>query len=36
MADDMRFGVLEQGHGANHDGIMADVVRQRKWKVNII
>jgi hypothetical protein len=34
MSDDMRFGVLEKGHGANHDGIMADIVRQRKWKVS--
>jgi hypothetical protein len=34
MADDMRFGVLETGHGANHDGIMADIVRQRRWKVS--
>ncbi|KAF6263567.1 hypothetical protein COO60DRAFT_1282230 [Scenedesmus sp. NREL 46B-D3] len=34
MADDMRFGVLEQGHGANHDGIMADLVRLRKWKAS--
>jgi hypothetical protein len=33
MADDMRFGLLEKGHGANHDGIMADLVRLRKWKV---
>lgn len=33
LKDDMRFGVLESGHGANHDGIMADVVRARKWKV---
>jgi hypothetical protein len=30
----MRFGVLEKGHGANHDGIMADIVRQRRWKVS--
>uniref|UniRef100_A0A383WPA8 Uncharacterized protein n=1 Tax=Tetradesmus obliquus TaxID=3088 RepID=A0A383WPA8_TETOB len=34
MADDMRFGLLEQGHGANHDGIMADVVQSRKWKIS--
>lgn len=33
IADDMRFGVLDSGHGANHDGFMADVVRARKWKV---
>ncbi|KAF8065512.1 EXOSC8 [Scenedesmus sp. PABB004] len=33
VADDMRFGVLESGQGANHDGIMADVVRTRRWKV---
>lgn len=34
IQDDMRFGVLEKGHGANHDGIMADVVRKRGWKVS--
>ena len=33
MADDMRFGVLDSGSGANHDGYMADVVRARNWKV---
>jgi hypothetical protein len=33
IADDMRFGVLDSGHGANHDGFMADVVRSRQWKV---
>lgn len=33
IADDMRFGVLDSGHGASHDGVMADVVRSRGWKV---
>lgn len=33
IADDMRFGVLDSGSGANHDGYMADVVRARNWKV---
>lgn len=33
VADDMRFGVLDSGHGANHDGYMADVVRMRQWQV---
>lgn len=33
VADDMRFGVLDSGQGANHDGFMADVVRERKWHV---
>lgn len=33
IADDMRFGVLDSGVGASHDGFMADVVRTRKWKV---
>ena len=35
MKDDMRFGILETGRGANHDGIMADLVRTRGWKVKI-
>jgi hypothetical protein len=35
IADDMRFGVLDSGHGANHDGYMADVVRARQWKVGV-
>jgi hypothetical protein len=30
----MRFGLLDSGHGANHDGVMADVVRSRGWKVS--
>jgi hypothetical protein len=29
----MRFGLLDSGQRANHDGYMADVVRERKWKV---
>jgi len=33
IADDMRYGLLDSGHGASHDGFMADVVRTRKWKV---
>lgn len=33
IADDMRFGLLDSGQRANHDGYMADVVRERKWKV---
>lgn len=33
MRDDMRFGILERGHGANHDGIMAELVHKRGWKV---
>eukprot|EP00878_Enallax_costatus_P036477 GHUV01040967.1.p1 GENE.GHUV01040967.1~~GHUV01040967.1.p1 ORF type:complete len:318 (+),score=72.11 GHUV01040967.1:2345-3298(+) len=36
MKDDMRFGILETGRGANHDGIMADLVRTRGWKVAYI
>lgn len=36
IADDMRFGVLDSGHGANHDGYMADVVRTRQWKVGVL
>lgn len=35
IADDMRFAVLDSGHGANHDGFMADVVRARQWKVGV-
>eukprot|EP00775_Hariotina_reticulata_P012502 gene12502-12637_t len=33
VADDMLFGVLDSGRGANHDGFMAEVVVKRSWKV---
>lgn len=33
VGDGMLFGVLDSGYGANHDGVMADVVRARRWKV---
>lgn len=35
IADDMRFGVLDSGQGASHDGFMADVVRTQGWKVGV-
>lgn len=33
VEDDMRFGVLEGGHGISHDGVMAQLVVQKGWKV---
>jgi hypothetical protein len=33
MSEDLRFGVLDVGKGANHDGLMAELVVKKGWKV---
>ena len=33
MSEELRFGVLDVGKGANHDGLMAELVVKKGWKV---
>ncbi len=33
LEEDLRYGPLDRGAGASHDGFMAQAVRDRGWKV---